>query len=407
MPKVFSISASIAQASLLGIMFIASLVPLAQMEIGIFKDRKLGGVQNKVKKPKISRKAFTEGEFQKEFDQWFTKNLGFRGPAVRSENQLNFSLFGDMSSKSSSNIVLGRDNFLFELAYIHSYNRNYPMGEAVINNVADKLRTLQLQLKQKLGVAFALVITPSKPEIYPEMVPDSFIHPSREKRVSDYEIFKRIAPTKGLNVVDGVEISKKLKEETGYFVFAPGGVHWGYWTACEVGNEVINSLEQQMGKSLQKLDCGPAEFRDRPFHADRDLLNLANLWDESFWARPVPYPNLKKMVYNPESYHPTVLMVGDSFAWNPLRFFDKDAIFRKRKFLYYYSTEYNFWTTGSVEKPKKNKSKKNHKGKIKLDWKTTFSDRDAVVIFVNQSVLHSTGLGFLDDALAWLSSIEE
>ncbi len=406
MAKVFSYSASIAQVIALATFFLLSFAPLVEMEMGLLKKEKLSGVQRKITRPKVSSQAIKDGSYQQSFEKWFSKNVGFRGPAIRTENQLNYSLFGDIYSKGDTNIVLGNDNFLFEQSYIHNFNRNYPIGQTQLAKVIDKLVSLQTSLQEKLGVAFTLVITPSKPEIYPEKVPANLIHPDREKRISDYEIFKSLATQSGLNLVDGVEITKKLKEETGYLVFAPGGVHWGYWTACKVGNKVIDSLRHQLEKNVQRLNCGPHEFRDRPYHTDGDLLNMTNLWDKSEWKAAVPYPNLKETFYDPESYHPTVLMVGDSFAWNPLHFFDKDAIFRKRKFLYYYSTEYNFWTSGSVETPKRRKNKKNYKGKVKLDWNKTFSDREAVVIFANQSVLHSAGLGFVDDALSWLSGIE-
>ena len=295
----------------------------------------------------------------------------------------------------------GSDNFLIEQAYVHSFNRANPNSPEVLSQLTEKLELLQSLLADK-GISFTFLITPSKAEVYPEKIPDNFLHPERDSRQSDYLTFLQSTKDKKINLVDAAKLTKELKKTSKHPVFAPGGIHWSYLTACKVSQVLVDEIANQLSKDLQRPVCEPVEFRTKPYGTETDMLRLLNLWDETAWKAPFPYPPMKKSFYDAKKYHPTVLVVGDSFSLTPLHFFDKDGTFRKRRLMYYFSTEYNFWTTPKEKGFKKNSNVRTYPGKIKADWDKILEDRDAVVIFVNERDIVSAGHGFIDHILNYL-----
>jgi len=361
----------------------------------------LTGTQTKSENTGLSAKSFLNGSFQHSTVERIGKDLSLKPLLVRAENQLNYSVFGDTSKSLGTTIMPGYDSFLIEQAYVHSFNRPHPSGYEKIDEVVSSLSELRTRIKKK-GLAFSIVISPSKAEVYPEKIPERFKHPYRKQRSSDYEVFIKLAAEKNLPLIDGQAFTSELKKQSDTPVFPPGGIHWSYLTACQVSRLLVQDLEEQLEKSLQLPVCDPETIREEPWGTDRDMLNLLNLADESPWQTPLSYPPMKESFFDQNKYHPTVLIVGDSFTWNLLHFFDKDGTFRKRKFMYYFSTEYNFWTSPRKVGFKKNKSIRKHPGKIDPDWNKVLEDRDAIVILVNQTAINKAGFGFVENLLGFL-----
>ena len=88
------------EAALISVFVLLLLLPTAQMTFKPFRLVPLNGAEIRPERPAFSWHSFISGEFQKQFDDWFSTVLGFRGHLVRSDNQLNFSLFRELSSAS-------------------------------------------------------------------------------------------------------------------------------------------------------------------------------------------------------------------------------------------------------------------------------------------------------------------
>src|SRR5262245_10218653 len=70
--------------------------------------------------PRLSLTAWRQGSFPRNFEAWFVSRLEPRGWIVRLTNQLYYSTFGK-SYMRDRQIIVGRDRYLYELAYLTAY----------------------------------------------------------------------------------------------------------------------------------------------------------------------------------------------------------------------------------------------------------------------------------------------
>ena len=271
---------------------IATLGILSATHFTLLKTKSLAGDEKKIDRISLSAKTFLKGDYQKNFESVFLRGMRGRPFLVRTENDINYKLFGDASKNLGTIIMPGSDNFLIEQAYVHSFNRANPNSPEVLSQLTEKLELLQSLLADK-GISFTFLITPSKAEVYPEKIPDNFLHPERDSRQSDYLTFLQSTKDKKINLVDAAKLTKELKKTSKHPVFAPGGIHWSYLTACKVSQVLVDEIANQLSKDLQRPVCEPVEFRTKPYGTETDMLRLLNLWDETAWKAPFPYPPMK------------------------------------------------------------------------------------------------------------------
>jgi len=386
----------------LAALFFLLLTPLLQMQFKIFPEKALDGKTERKAIPSFQLASFKKGEFQSSFESWLKNNLGLRGKIIRTDNQLNYSVFGVIPSRSHSPLILGKDNFLFEQSYLDNYNRLDPLPIKELESLTNSLKELQTKLKQQ-KVEFLLWITPSKAEIYSDKIPKKLIRSDREEKADDYQRFVKLLEKSKINYLDSVPKVKALRESSEYEVFAKGGTHWSYHTACKMASIVSSRIGDLLKKNTAEIPCEPVEILE-PKKTDRDIIALANIWDESPFNLRIPYPP-KKMQFSWDDYHPKVLIVGDSFTWTPLEYFDQHGTFIKRKFYYYYKSQYTAWVTKDKDgKPKRKVGLSRKLKKADIDWQNDMFDRDIVIITVNQREVSAVGHGFIEDALAKLNS---
>jgi len=165
-----------------------------------------------------------------------------------------------------------------------------------------------------------------------------------------------------------------------------------------VAKTIREHLVSTKNLKLGPLECGNLKERNSPWGTDRDLLNLANLWSKKPFLEKLYYPEspLKKTDYEDRA---TALIIGDSFTWTPLHFFNQQGTFSKRKFYYYYNTEETAWIakgrTGPIRKLGRRRALKRNK----IDWQGDIFKRNVIIIFVNKTAIPQLGHGFMQEAL--------
>ena len=162
----------------LAILLLLLLAPGLQMQFKFLPEKHLSGKTFKAGLPELELSWILKGEYQSKVETWLKTKLGFRGKLVRTDNQLNYWLFGLMSSRSHTPLILGEDDFLFEKSYIDFYNRLSPAKEGVLEVVAANLAELKGLLAKK-GIPLLIVISPSKAEVYPEKLPKKHLRADR------------------------------------------------------------------------------------------------------------------------------------------------------------------------------------------------------------------------------------
>lgn len=367
------------------------LLPGLQMLFSFSREEPLHGVEEPEKSvlPEFSLDAIRSDRFQKGVESWFSHNLGYRPTLVRTDNQINYSVFNEISASYASPLVVGKSNALFEKLYIDSYAGRWFVPDKVLERSARKLEDLQNGLKER-GIGFLLLITPSKASIYPELIPDAYREPDFDyEKASNYHRFIPMLNRHRINVLDGHATLEQMKSAQATPLFAKGGTHWTENTACIVSKQMFAQLQEITGKPQPSVQCDPTEIRPIPDPFDRDLADLSNVLDPSPFYEQLPYPVAAPgFAAQSGQSRPKMLFIGGSFLWSVFHYLDEQQTYETRDMFYYFSRRFHY--PGDHVEPI---------NKGKLDWENDVFRNDIIVLEVNESSIHQLGSGFIAPAL--------
>ena len=368
------------------------VLPLFQSVTGIPKDYPLAGVENEVPRPGLGLAAWWEGSLQSGFDTWLNQHIGLRGCFVRTANQINYSLFRELPKRSGTQVLMGRAGFLYEMAYVDAYNHKGRSRSAEMNNISLSTRRLQDRLAAD-GIAFLLVIAPSKAEIYPEYLPESADVAGRTNRLSNYQNLLYYLRRDGVNLVDAHDRFQQWKLEPGApQLFSKGGTHWNQYGAARVVSEIAGRLRELTGKDLPSIRVVGSVTNHTIVEADNDLGELVNLWSGRPLAGPQIHPVVEKVAGD---YLPDLLLVGDSFVFTLTSWMDRQQLYRKRDTYYYYNRQFSYPEATDAALDKR-----------QLDLLKEIRGRDAIVIEVGEYWLPRIGFGFVRDLLRAFDALD-
>jgi len=385
------IAAKATDVTFIGLFVLLLAAPMAQMVQRFVPEKRLKGVVVAAEKPAFSLRSWFAGAFQQGFELWFAESMGFRGHLVRTDNQIGLSLFHEAASKSNDQVVLGKQRCLFQRTYINSFNRVNGPSRDHMRELAGKLRDLQKALAVR-GIAFVLLISPSKAELYSDLIPDEFKLREKKNAKSAYELILPFLHDYGVHTVDAHAFFKEERHRSAYPLFPPGGIHWSSYGAYLVVVKLTENLEQQLGKKLVHVVCSSMETARGPRRsfAEADLSDLMNVWhfDTGKWLHL--RPKFTNEVPAGE-YRPRALMVGDSFAFLPVKILKHHRVFKGITLYFYYSTEYVYPRGG-----------KRRIDKGSLNWEERVFSNDAIIMEINEIMIDRVGWGFIEDALKQL-----
>jgi hypothetical protein len=201
--------------------------------------------------PSLTLKRWLDGTFQGESQRWFDDNYAARNFFVRIANQINFSLFQEISFRDRTGLVLGKNNSLFLSMYIEGYYGRIAQPADALDRFAAELRIVQDRLKSR-GVTFLFLITPSKASINVEEIPD-YLVPSGPPVPSNYEMLVPLLAKHGVETLDGRALALELKKKGEFPLFPKSGFHWNYYSSFRVSEAVISRLEELTKKRLNHL----------------------------------------------------------------------------------------------------------------------------------------------------------
>lgn len=369
------------------------LVVLAQTFFPFVRCPSLSGAVVESAKPRFTMRAWFSGDFQKRFDKWFGAHVGFRSFWVLTENQINFSVFREISAKfdrPGTRVVLGRENWLYEEGYIHELVRPGWGTPQQVTDTARKLSRLQAELRSR-GIGFAVVVAPSKAEIYPEYIPECYLRRSRlPGEQTNYEKTMPVFRELGVPCVDAHALFQQWKPLSPYPLFARGGVHWNYYGASRIAEELVRTLQPAVKKPIPQPVVREVVLRP-PSGTDRDLADLINVWSRRATDAPTPYPVFGAPA-GESGFKPSILMVGDSFSWTLIDVLMDAGVCGEVDLLYYYKRQAHF--PGNVSQAFDSAT---------ADWNQLLGKKDAVVIVLSEiGGLPNLGKPFVGDALVAL-----
>lgn len=344
-------------------------------------DVELAGVEEQGKRASFSYKNLITGKFQRRFERWFKRRVFYWPYLVKSDNQLNYWFFRQLSANYNSTAILGKDDFLIERAYLNSANKLHVAKLSRLDKRAKELSVLQQALSEN-GISFLLLISANKPSLYPEYIPDRFLAPGIENRQNAYDLFLPLLNKYKINHLDGPALLRRYKQQGHYPLFAHSGTHWNDYGSCLITRHLIEKNSSLIGRTTRSFNCLPVVEKSIPSFPDRDLVRIANLWFPESTYRSAPKP-LDTTLVPDNAYRPRAVFVGTSFMWSVFRYLDKHKIFKAYDFFYYFNTHHFY-----PHRPKR----KVERSSIK--WKKLFKDTDLVIFEVNEAYLHKAGYGF-------------
>src|SRR5690606_16381177 len=95
---------------------------------------------------------------------YINDEIGFKPWFVKIKNQIEYSLFDKVNA---SNVIVGKNDVLFQDFYISALLGHDFLGEETIKTKVSKLKYVQDELA-KNNVQFLFVIAPGKASFYPE-----------------------------------------------------------------------------------------------------------------------------------------------------------------------------------------------------------------------------------------------
>jgi hypothetical protein len=307
-------------------------------------------------------------------------------------NQLNYSLFDKSYMHKDYGIIIGRHDQLYEGNYIKEYCNPRPiMPLSLMESWVREIAELQYLLARK-GVAFLLLITPSKAAIYPEYIPSNLCR-TGQSSIRGYYTFVPLLDKHHVNYVDGHVITQQATQIEKTPLFCQGGTHWNYLGAYYTARAMIEALNGLLNRKAGRLDLEAVHVDHSPTGTDKDLAELLNLFFPPI-KYVVPHPIISKK--GGTGNLGRVVIVGGSFNWIPIDLLNEHKVFKQIDFFYYYTMALHSFP-GQRGLPVDVE---------KIDWENNIFKSDVIILEINEAniaaALACQGCGFVPDALLHL-----
>ena len=308
---------------LIHICFIAVLIVLsAQLFVhitGLIQVRNLNGeIELTAYRPPTAQ-SFWSGEFQREAEKSIDVQTALLPLAVRTANQINFSLFG----RYTESVIITPSNHILQQSYIKAHKSEINLSKRELDTWISEVKAVQKWTEEQ-GGQFIYIMAANKSDI----AYGSPGHPRRILNVIDSSLTA--------NQIPHFNTQHYLLDHDHDRIFNKNGVHWSVYGATLV----IDSLMDRINDSIFSIayDIDSVVVSEKARSSDRDgeeMLNLLFPLQNETYEYPVIHAEV-------EGRKPVFLVIGDSFGWN---FYDAD-LFRKiaaagSVYRYYNNTPYD------------------------------------------------------------------
>lgn len=288
----------------------------------------LNGYSEEEKIPEINIENWFSGKAQTQADKYLSREFGFHTDVVHFNNEWQFRLLKKANTK---NVVVGKDNYLFEYGYINSYIGNNYIGEEEVNKKTKNLLQLN-QLLERNEKKLVVVFAPGKGSFHPEYIPEKYF-PKKEK--NNYGELREAFKNSGLNFIDFNKLFLAMKDTSSYPLYPKTGIHWSEYGMTFAADSLIKYVEKLKGVDLPDLKVNHHHIENGAIGTDKDIESSLNLiWEIPNDSMAYPYVTYKKE----DKDSMKVLVVADSYYWQMFSKNVSSIAFDKGAFFYYNRT---------------------------------------------------------------------
>ena len=320
---------------LFALLMILMVLPAIQKEYAVFPVKKLQGDFNLSEKPAFSWHEWNTGDYQARFDIWLEEHIGFRNLLVRINNQVDFSIFGNVHADG---VVKGKQNVCYEFDYIREYTGNDFVGESLIDQRIRKLKFLQQHLKNNFNTDLVLVFEPGKARFMPEFIPSHYLE--NQLSPTNYEVYQKLAKKYKLKFIDWNKwYVEDIKQAAQYPVYTKYGIHWSGYGMTFALDSMIGYIEKTRNIQLREMKIDSFIIENKTRTPDYDIGNALNLLFRLPEQQQFAYPEYSFGPSKGKSF-PNVLVVGDSYYWNIFNTKIANELFNNQAFWYFNNLVY-------------------------------------------------------------------
>lgn len=346
----------------------------------------LTGVSSQTEFPELSKQGIMDGSVQENINTYFSENLPGRDLMIKVRNQLIFSLY---AKSPNENIVIGKNNNLFEKEYVLKYEKVYPPAtEEYVRDLCDKLTTIQDKL-HKNGKELYLFITPTKVRYYEEDVPDIYrIAVNFGNQTGNYEILTSALKDYDFKVYDSIPFINgyaKTKAGENMPLYYKTGSHWTWVVGAEVASDFTRFLSENSKFSFPdtRVDYFPVEA---PIHPDSDIFLTFNIFTkpyDSYYTANMAVED-SPLALDP-SDKPNLFCRGGSFMGQTLTFLINNQMFNK-----------DTYVENTLVCRERFSQSNSFSDYAELNLKEELKQADIVILEVNEAHIPTMSFGLID-----------
>lgn len=296
--------------------------------------------------PGLSWQNFQKQEWQHYIQNMIDKKLKWRNYFIKINSEVYYTLFNKVFVETGG-LIIGKNGQLLELTYIDSYcHLQTAEHDSPANMIAwaDQVKQMYNFFRSK-NKAFIYLITPSKVEYHPEVIPDRF-HCKMIGKNAYIAHMEELLIKRGVPVINGQTLMDTFTQQYATPMFTPGGIHWNYLAATSTANAVIEKINQHSVISLEPLQfsyhMGPVS--NSTWDSDSDLADMVKLFR---YKVDFLTPKLDFSVSEQRSTM-KLAIIGGSFNELMVHAFVENATFSTIDF-YFYFTKHRFFKPFNYE----------------------------------------------------------
>lgn len=338
------------------------------------------GAKVDVPNPPFSVGALWSGAYQDAFTRYFAAHFPGRSDLIRLSNQIDYSAF---KRSPNDTLIIGKDRQLYEQPYLLEYCDLSPTLppqslEAEVRLIAD----LQARLAAR-NIPFLLLITPSKPALYPEYIPDVFL----SRKVLPGRTYDALLPLLDryrVQYLDTHKLLADLKPTSPAPFYSRGGIHWNELGVARAAIALTDRLAQLLPVPLARLrQAGPATVDTNPVDDNADLARLLNVLSPPKRFQ-VPHLPLRREGQAPPAPH--LFVVAGSYADTLLARLSQYQLFSTiDHYFYWHVYHYRYIAPATPGQPPQITKSPAHPDQ--LNWETDVFSSTAILLEINETVI--------------------
>ena len=279
---------------LCGAFFAAAFVPFAFTFLGISGDLPLNGAVHAAVKPVLSLDRVLDGSWQKAFDAWYKENYPLRDFAIKTYNQIKYSVLDKSSTES---VTFVGDDLVEKVYFEQSLSVDFPSKQPErverIDRYAANILTVQKGL-EKAGRKVLYVISPSKDYLFADALPARYARNNHtDLNPNNCHLLIAAFDRLGVHYYDAHAAVDQVLAEGRYRPFSTTGTHWNLVSAAAAAQGLVGELNRIYGSDLPPPVVRGVESVATPQGVDADLYQLQNLWkgrlDKEYYTVDIGY----------------------------------------------------------------------------------------------------------------------